>query len=309
MPDHSLRRRQIVTVLLLFGGYAALYFCRADLSVATPLLIEELKSRGVAQDEAMVRMGTIASLGVLSYAFGKLFLGGLGDFWGGRINFLIGLAGALVFTLLFARVAKLPTGGLPPPIFSFVALLPWQFFSGTLSQAIPSLASNSDLINKVYFPRQVIPLSSLLVAGADFLVATVLYLGMMVAYRVPLTWTALYAIPLLLILMVFASGLCLFFSGLNVFYRDIRYALPLVLQLWIYGVPVIYELEMIPQKYRTLYMLDPVAVVVDGFRRCLAQGRAPLLSDMLLGAASSLVVLGLGVLYFRWVEQAFADIV
>src|ERR1700740_2086372 len=97
MPDPSLRRRQIVTVALLFGGYAALYFCRADLSVAPPLLIEELKSRGVVQDVAMVRMGTIASLGVLSYALGKLFLGGLGDYWGGRINFLIGLAGAPVF--------------------------------------------------------------------------------------------------------------------------------------------------------------------------------------------------------------------
>jgi OPA family glycerol-3-phosphate transporter-like MFS transporter len=108
MPDHSLRRRQIVTVLLLFGGYAALYFCRADLSVATPLLIEELTSRGVSQNEAIVRMGTIGSLGVLSYALGKLFLGGLGDYWGGRINFLIGLAGATVFTLLFAATGLIP---------------------------------------------------------------------------------------------------------------------------------------------------------------------------------------------------------
>ena len=108
MPDPSLRRRQIGTVLLLFGGYAALYFCRADLSVATPILIEELKSRGIGQDEAIVRMGTIASLGVLSYAFGKLFLGGLGDFWGGRINFLIGLTGATVFTLLFAATGLIP---------------------------------------------------------------------------------------------------------------------------------------------------------------------------------------------------------
>src|SRR6267142_5672298 len=108
MPDHSLRRRQIVTVVLLFGGYASLYFCRADLSVATPLLIEELKSRGMDHGEAMVRMGTIASLGVLSYAFGKLFLGGLGDYWGGRINFLIGLAGATVFTVLFAATGLIP---------------------------------------------------------------------------------------------------------------------------------------------------------------------------------------------------------
>src|SRR5882757_9297255 len=108
MPDPSLRRRQIITVLLLFGGYAGLYFCRADLSVAAALLKKKLKSRGMSQDEAIVRMGTIASLGVLGYAFGKLFLGGLGDFWGGRINFLIGLAGATVFTLMFAATGLIP---------------------------------------------------------------------------------------------------------------------------------------------------------------------------------------------------------
>jgi len=108
MPDRSLRLRQIFTVVLLFCGYASLYFCRADLSVATPLLIEELKTRGMGQDEALVRMGTIASLGVLGYALGKLFLGGLGDYWGGRINFLIGLAGATVFTLLFAMTGLIP---------------------------------------------------------------------------------------------------------------------------------------------------------------------------------------------------------
>jgi OPA family glycerol-3-phosphate transporter-like MFS transporter len=108
MPVPSLRRRQIAVVLLLFGGYGALYFCRADLSVATPLLVEELQARGMGHDEALVRMGTIASLGVLGYALGKLFLGGLGDFWGGRVNFLIGLAGATVFTLLFTATGLIP---------------------------------------------------------------------------------------------------------------------------------------------------------------------------------------------------------
>src|SRR5581483_6269913 len=102
MPERSLKRRQIATILLLFAGYGALYFCRADLSVSTPLLVDELKSRGVSPDDAIVLLGRIASLGVLGYALGKLFLGGLGDFWGGRVNFLIGLAGATVFTTLFA---------------------------------------------------------------------------------------------------------------------------------------------------------------------------------------------------------------
>lgn len=108
MPVHPLRQRQIATLLLLFGGYAALYFCRADFSVATPLLVEELKAKGLSQDAALLRMGTIASLGVLGYALGKLFLGGLGDFWGGRLNFLIGLGGAAVFTVLFAVTGLIP---------------------------------------------------------------------------------------------------------------------------------------------------------------------------------------------------------
>ena len=108
MPNDPLRRRQIAIVLLLFGGYASLYFCRADLSVATPLLVDELKPRGVSHDEAILLIGKIASLGVLAYALGKLFLGGLGDYWGGRINFLIGLAGAAVFTTLFAVTGLIP---------------------------------------------------------------------------------------------------------------------------------------------------------------------------------------------------------
>src|SRR5579859_6819808 len=108
MPRSSLRQRQIAVVLLLFGGYAALYFCRADLSVATPLLIDELKTHGIGHDDAVRLIGRVASLGVFGYALGKLFLGGLGDFWGGRVNFLIGLAGATVFTLLFAATGLIP---------------------------------------------------------------------------------------------------------------------------------------------------------------------------------------------------------
>src|SRR5215475_13202460 len=108
MPERSLKRRQIAIILLLFGGYASLYFCRADLSVSTPLLVDELRARGVSQADAILLMGRIASLGVLAYALGKLFLGGLGDYWGGRMNFLIGLAGATIFTVLFALTGLVP---------------------------------------------------------------------------------------------------------------------------------------------------------------------------------------------------------
>ncbi len=149
-------------------------------------------------------------------------------------------------------------------------------------------------------------------AGADFLVSSVLFAGMMIWYHIPLTGNIVYIIPLLLIQVCFTAGVCLVFSGLNVFYRDIRYALPLVLQLWIYLVPVVYSANKVAErypKYRWLYMTDPMAVVVDGFRRCLVQGLAPLSQDLMVGSAVALTILALGVWYFRWVEQAFADIV
>jgi lipopolysaccharide transport system permease protein len=224
------------------------------------------------------------------------------------------LSQMLVFTVIFGRVAHLDSGGIPYPLFYYVALLPWTLFSGSLAQAIPSLVSASDLINKVYFPRMVIPLSSILVAGADFLVSSVLCGAIMLWYRhqVHLTLQAFWVFPLLAILICFTAGVCLFFAGLNVFYRDIRYALPLVLQLWIYVVPVVYSADKVAKQFPRLYwiyMADPVAPVVDGFRLCLVQGQAPHSAEMLLAAVSAIVVLALAVWYFRWVEQAFADIV
>jgi lipopolysaccharide transport system permease protein len=224
------------------------------------------------------------------------------------------LSQMLVFTIVFGRVAHLDSSGIPYPLFYYVALLPWTLFSGSLGQAIPSLVGASDLINKVYFPRMVIPLSSILVAGADFLVSSVLCTVIMIWYhdKVHLTLLAFYVFPLLAILICFTAGVCLFFAGLNVFYRDIRYALPLVLQLWIYVVPVVYSADKVAKQFPRLYwlyMADPVAVVVDGFRLCLVQGQAPRPADMALATVSAVVVLVLAVRYFRWVEQAFADIV
>jgi lipopolysaccharide transport system permease protein len=224
------------------------------------------------------------------------------------------LSQMVVFSIVFGRVAHLPTDGLPLPLFYYVGLLPWALFSAALNQAIPSLASNNDLITKVYFPRLVLPLSSILVAGADFLVSCVLFGGIVFWYRdqVHFTLKMLYVFPLLAILICFTAGVCVFFSGLNVFYRDIRYALPLVLQLWIYAVPVIYSADKVTERYpqyRWLYMADPVAVVVDGFRRCLVKGTAPLPSDLIIGSVSAVVVLALSVRYFGWVDKSFADIV
>jgi lipopolysaccharide transport system permease protein len=215
----------------------------------------------------------------------------------------------VVFTVVFSRIARLDSEGLPYPVFSYTALLPWSFFAASMSLAIPSLANNADLISKVYFPRLVIPLSSLLVAGTDFLVAAAMLVGLFWYYQVSVTWAALYIFPLLLIQTVFAAAVCIFLSALNVFYRDVRYALPLLTQLWIYKVPVIYSAEKVPAQWRTWYMADPMAVVVDGFRRCLLKGQAPPGGDLALAATSAALLLLAALLYFRWVERSFADIV
>ena len=215
----------------------------------------------------------------------------------------------VVFTVFFGGLAGIQSDGQPYPVFSYVGLLPWSLFAGSLGLAIPSLAANADLITKVYFPRITVPLSSILVAGVDFLVATSILIVMLFYYRISLTWTAFYVVPLLMIQLVFTAGVCLFFSALNVFYRDVRFALPLVIQLWIYVVPVIYSSDIVRPEYRTLYMADPMAVVVDGFRKCLLKGQSPPGSEMLVGAVLAVVTLAIGLIYFRWVEQAFADIV
>ncbi len=215
----------------------------------------------------------------------------------------------VVFTIFFGGLAKLDSDGRPYPVFSYVGLLPWSLFAGALGLAIPSLAANADLITKVYFPRITVPLSSILVAGVDFLVAASIFIVMLFYYKISLTWMALYTIPLLLIQMVFTAGVCLFFSALNVFYRDVRFALPLVIQLWIYVVPVIYSSDIVRPEYRAIYMADPMAVVVDGFRKCLLKGQPPHSGEMLIGALLALLTLAIGLIYFRWVEQAFADIV
>ncbi len=215
----------------------------------------------------------------------------------------------VVFTIFFSRLAKVPSEGLPYPVFSYAGLLPWSFFAASLSLAIPSLANNADLLTKVYFPRVTVPLSAILVAGADFLVAGTIFAGMLIYYKIRLTVAALYVIPLLFIQLTFTAGVCLFFSALNVFYRDVRYALPLIIQLWIYLVPVIYPAEIVPLRYRALYMADPMAVVVDGFRKCLLKGQSPQGQELLLAGVSTLAVCTAAVFYFRWVEQAFADIV
>lgn len=220
------------------------------------------------------------------------------------------LALMVVFSVFFGRLARVPSDGLPYPLFSYSALLPWTFFTTALTFGVSSLVTNASLVTKVYFPREMLPLAAVLSAGVDFLAAGLVYAGMMVAYKVPPTPALGYLVPLVGIQLVFTLGITLVLSALNVSYRDVRYALPLVTQVWLYVTPVIYPLSVIPTAYRTAYLaLNPMAAVVEGFRRVLVVGRPPDADTLLLALASSGSLLVLGYLYFKRAERQFADVI
>src|SRR5260370_27830521 len=170
-----------------------------------------------------------------------------------------------IYTIIFTRVTTVATGGVPYPVFVFSALLPWIFFSSTISSAVTGLVLYPNLLTKMYFPREIIPLSYLVASLADFCIASLILGGLMVYYKVSLTWHLLYAIPIVINLAAFAAAIALFFSAVQVRFRDVGLALPFLLQVWMFTVPVVYSLQSVPQRFRSLYLLDPVAAVVVGF--------------------------------------------
>lgn len=215
----------------------------------------------------------------------------------------------VVFSIVFGRLAKIPSDGLPYPIFAYCALLPWQLFAHALTESGNSLVANQNLITKVYFPRLVIPLSAVLAGLVDFGIAFMVLLGMMAHYGIVPT-AAVAALPLFLLLALgTALGVGLWLSALNVQYRDVRYTIPFLTQFWLFATPVAYPASLVPDFWRPLLGLNPMAGVVEGFRWALlgtAQTPGPLL------AVSVTVVFALlvgGLHYFRRMEKTFADVV
>ncbi len=215
----------------------------------------------------------------------------------------------LIFTLIFSVLLKTPSEGVPYPIFSYSALLFWTFFSNSLNGAIPSIEGNADLIKKIYFPREFFPISSIFSAGFDLLIAAVIFLGMMFYYHVPFTLNILYVIPLLIIQTVFTMGVCFIFSALNAYYRDVKYALPLLIQVWMYATPIIYPLSLVPERFKIYYMLNPMTGIIEGYRNALVKGVAPEGFYMGIAAAGAVLLFVLGYFYFKRIEMTFADVV
>jgi lipopolysaccharide transport system permease protein len=215
----------------------------------------------------------------------------------------------LVFSLFFGRLAKIPSDGIPYPLFTFCALIPWQLFAHSLTESSNSLVGNQHLITKIYFPRLVIPISAVLAGVVDFLIAFVILLVMMLYYRVSPGWAVITLPGFVLLTIITALGVGLWLSALNVKYRDVRYTMSFLVQFWLFATPVAYSSNLIPEKWRIVYGLNPMAGVVEGFRWALLGNAPP--SGRMLWVSIGVVILVLvgGVYYFRRMEQEFADIV
>jgi len=215
----------------------------------------------------------------------------------------------VVFSIFFGNLAQVPSDGVPYPIFSYTALIPWTLFSKALQDASRSLVNNSHMITKVYFPRMILPLSSVLAGVVDFLIAFLVLVGMMFYFKVFPT-TYVWTLPLFLLLaLVTAIGVGLWLSALNVLFRDINYVLPFLTQFWMYMTPIAYPSSMIPEQWRVLYALNPMTGVVEGFRwALLGTGQPPgIMTAVSSGVALLLMVTGM--FYFRRMERLFADMV
>jgi lipopolysaccharide transport system permease protein len=216
----------------------------------------------------------------------------------------------IVFTLVFGKLAKLPSEGVPYPIMVYAALLPWQFFANSLSEASNSLIDNANMLTKIYFPRLVVPASSVIVGLVDFFISFAILAILMVWYGFVPGWRML-AIPLFLLLAFAASfGFSLWLAALNVKYRDFRYVVPFIVQFGLYVSPVGFTSSIVPEKWRLLYSLNPMVGVIDGFRWAILGGNTQIyLPGFLLSAALTLVILVMGLRYFRKTERVLADII
>ena len=215
----------------------------------------------------------------------------------------------VVFSIFFGNLAKVPSDGLPYPIFAYTALLPWGMFAKAMGDAGRSLVLNRNMIAKVYFPRLVIPISSVVTGIVDFGIAFVVLLGMMWYYKISPT-SAVWTLPLFLVLvLVTALGVGLWLSALNVIYRDVGYVLPFLTQFWLFVTPIAYSTTLVPEKWRLIYALNPMAGVVNGFRWALLGTDTAPDPMMAVSATISVILLISGLFYFRRMERTFADTV
>lgn len=215
----------------------------------------------------------------------------------------------IVFSVIFGQLAKLPSEGIPYPVFTYTALLPWQLFAFSLGNSSNSLISSQNLISKVYFPRLIIPLASVLAGILDFAIAFVVLLGLMAYYHIVPTLTVLYLPFFLLLALLSSLAVGIWLSALNVKYRDVRYVVPFLTQFWFYATPIAYTSLLIPEGWRVLYGLNPMTGVVEGFRWALLGSQTG--NGFMIVVSAMIVILMFlsGLYYFRRMEDGFADVI
>lgn len=215
----------------------------------------------------------------------------------------------VIFTLVFNRFANVPSNGLPYPVFSFAALLPWTYFSKALNQSILSVVTNANLVTKIYFPRLLLPISALLSGLVDFAIAFAFFLALMIWYGIA-PGPAVLLLPLFVLLTILtALSISLWLAVINVRYRDVGQAIPFLVQLWMFVSPVAYPVSVVPEKWRALYMLNPMTGVIEGFRWALTGGIHPPFFPIMASTVVICILLYGGIRFFRRMEDTFADIV
>ena len=215
----------------------------------------------------------------------------------------------VVFTIFFGNFAKVPSEGVPYPVFSYSALVPWTYFSGAVGLSGNSLIGNSNLLTKVYFPRFAIPASAALSGILDFFIASIILFGIMIYYHIPLS-VNLAIWPVLVIPLVFmALGLGMILSSLNVRYRDIKYTIPFMIQIWLFITPIIYPISILPEKYQRLMALNPMTGIIEAFRSTVIPGKQIDLGLLIYSISASILIFMAGLIIFRKTEKGFSDLV
>ena len=215
----------------------------------------------------------------------------------------------VIMSFVFSNIVKFPHLGIPYPIFLYAGLLPWIFFAGSLGSSMSVLIEDSALIKKIYFPREILILSTLLAKTFDFALSTLIFMLLMFIFKVDITFYTLLFIPIFLIQFIFTYALALFFSALNLFYRDTQYIFNLVISLWFYLTPVIYATELFPEKYRFIFKINPMSVFINAYRQVIFAAKLPNMGSLIVGVMISIAIFLISYRIFKKLEGVFADVV
>lgn len=216
----------------------------------------------------------------------------------------------LIMSFVFSTIMRVPTAAnanIPYIVFLYVGLLPWSLFANSLTSASGSIVSNAGLITKVYFPRTILPISTIFAKIIDFMFALAILIAFMIIYQVPVNLNIIWVIPIFFIQQIFTLGLSLFLAAINLIYRDIQYLLSLIISLWFYLTPVIYPTDIVPDKYKLIFKLNPMSVITNAYRESILAGGVPNLNSLSIALAVSFATLFLGFKYFKKLEKTFSD--